>query len=166
MSLFIVDIQNLHNLTLPTWANITVYEKLQYFKALSFVWRVRTQEMKRLKIGPLLEKLVEEMSAKVEAANLILNDGSNGEEDEIPPYQDPIAYRKMYIFSAHDSTISALLDALNLFNPPHIPPYASALIIELHRTPGTGDFFVEVSIFLLVSKYFIKINITLGNPAL
>lgn len=160
MSFFTVDIQNLHNLTLPTWVNSTVYEKLEYFKALSFVWLVRTEEMKRLKIGPLLEKLVEEMRAKVEAANLILNDDSKGEEDEIPPYQDPIAYRKMYIFSGHDSTISAIFDALNLFNPEFIPPYASAIIIELHRTPETGDFFVEVSIFLLVSNCSIRINTT------
>lgn len=160
MSFFTVDIQNLHNLTLPTWVNSTVYEKLEYFKALSFVWLVRTEEMKRLKIGPLLEKLVEEMRAKVEAANLILNDDSKGEEDEIPPYQDPIAYRKMYIFSGHDSTISAIFDALNLFNPSFIPPYASAIIIELHRTPETGDFFVEVSIFLLVSNCSMQINTT------
>lgn len=91
----------------------------------------------------MLKRLVGEMEAKVNASNLILNEDDSA---QVPPYEDPILYRKMYVYSGHDSTISAILDSLNLFQPPHIPPYAAALIIELHKAPGSGEFYVEVCI--------------------
>lgn len=146
---FLVNtLQHLHNLTLPSWANSTVYEKLQLFKGLSFIWNVQTEEMKRLKVGPLLRRLLEEMKAKVDASYLILGD-DDGEFDDIQPYEDPISYRKMYIYAGHDSTITAFLETLKLFQP-HVPPYASALILELHKEPGTNDFYVEVSLLNLL----------------
>lgn len=109
--------------------------------------------MKRLKVGPLFERLVEGMRAKVEASNLIVGDDSDN-NDDTPPYQDPIIHRRMYVYSGHDSTITGLLEALNLFNPPHIPPYASAIIIELHKHPGSGEFFVEVCYLIGNSTFF------------
>ncbi|CAL8098913.1 unnamed protein product [Orchesella dallaii] len=153
--------QRFHNLTLPDWVNNTVYDQLQYFKSLSFTWKVATEEMKRLKVGPLLERLVGEMRAKVDAATLILDD------EGFSPYEDASAYRKMYIYSGHDSTISGVLHTLNLFQP-HIPVYAAALLIELHRKPDTGEFFIEFYYRndTTVEPYRLDTSAVCGSPCL
>lgn len=43
------------------------------------------------------------------------------------------AGRKMFMYSGHDTTLSALLNALGMFDPPLAPPYAAAVLVELHR---------------------------------
>jgi hypothetical protein len=41
---------------------------------------------------------------------------------------------KMHLYSGHDTTLAVLLQALNVFSP-HLPPYSSTVIIELHKKP-------------------------------
>lgn len=40
--------------------------------------------------------------------------------------------RTMYMYSAHDTTIANILNALNVFDN-HFPPYASTILVELRR---------------------------------
>lgn len=39
---------------------------------------------------------------------------------------------KLWIYSAHDTNIVALLDSLNIYNN-ELPPYAAAVILELRK---------------------------------
>lgn len=50
---------------------------------------------------------------------------------------------KAIFWSGHDQNIADLLVALNNFNEPHIPPYNSAVILELHDI--MGQYYVKVS---------------------
>ncbi|CAL8134238.1 unnamed protein product [Orchesella dallaii] len=134
--------QRKHNLTLPTWVNDTVYDQLQFCRAISFTWNVGTDEMKRLQAGPLIEKLVENMQAKMGTTTTAALKVEIDNEP-FPPRKDDSAKRKMYIYSGHDSTIAVLLHTLNLFEP-HVIEYAAALLIELHKNPDTGEFFIEL----------------------
>lgn len=51
--------------------------------------------------------------------------------------------RKMWMYSVHDMTISTLLLSLGVYNS-EIPPYASAVLIELRKTADL-DHVVTVS---------------------
>ncbi|XP_063982905.1 venom acid phosphatase Acph-1-like [Diachasmimorpha longicaudata] len=41
--------------------------------------------------------------------------------------------KKFIVWSGHDQNIGSLLVSLNNFEEPHIPPYSSAIILELHE---------------------------------
>ena len=69
-----------------------------------------TDALKRLKIGRLLHEWVS-----------LLDSVKKGEKS-----------KKMYMYSGHDTTIANVLMAFNAFNPPHVPPYCSTIILELY----------------------------------
>lgn len=75
--------------------------------------------------GALVEKLSEDM--------VLAQNGSLAQE------------RKLYLYSAHDITIVALLKALKI-TIPEVPSFASSVIIELRKS-DSGQFFVEVCHF-------------------
>lgn len=54
--------------------------------------------------------------------------------------------RSMWIYSAHDATISALLNTFGSFDI-HFPPYAAAVLLELREKAGM--YYVTVSSILL-----------------
>lgn len=51
--------------------------------------------------------------------------------------------RKLWIYSAHDTTVAAVLMALNLYNSAP-PPYTAAIIFELRKN-SANEHFVSVS---------------------
>ena len=51
--------------------------------------------------------------------------------------------QRMFVYSAHDSTLATLLLGLGVFNN-LAPPYATTALIELHNVDGNR--FVEVCI--------------------
>lgn len=53
----------------------------------------------------------------------------------------------MFMYSAHDTTVASLLNALDLFNDIP-PPYASAVIMELYKSVSNDTNFVKVSLTL------------------
>lgn len=93
-----------------------------------------TDEMKRLRVGPLLERLTK---------NMMMNETSLNEFDRARSGQ-----KKIYFFSGHDATIAGLLNTLGIFDKKR-PTFTSAIMIELHWRRGTlslqpEDKFVEV----------------------
>uniref|UniRef100_A0A1B0EX28 Uncharacterized protein n=1 Tax=Phlebotomus papatasi TaxID=29031 RepID=A0A1B0EX28_PHLPP len=82
-----------YGLKLPEWTKRFYPEKLLPLTELSYVWNVHTPEMKRLKAGPFLQKLVDEWKAASEG-NLKPKD------------------RKMYLYTGHDSSVVNVLHAL------------------------------------------------------
>ena len=79
-----------------------------------FVLGSLTHEMKRLQAGPFLSQLASDWRS--------VQDGGNV---------------KMKIFSAHDDTISFVLNSLGVFDGVP-PPYASGLIWELYQLEDTS----------------------------
>lgn len=113
-------VENAHNLTLPnwtreTWKSGTVYSKLMELRDWSFALLFNGTSLSRFKGGPLLKEFIENMQKEV-----------SGTAD--PRY-------KMYMYSGHDTTVSALLSAMSVYNH-RAPPYACAVLVELHEVSG------------------------------
>lgn len=103
-----------HNLTLPDWVNnpwagSTVYTKLTQLKDWGFALLYKGMELSRLKGGPLLKEFIQNMQ-------MVVSDGQ---------------YYRMQMYSAHDSTVAAVTDAMRVYNQ-IAPPYATAVFVELH----------------------------------
>ena len=79
-----------------------------------FVLGSLTHEMKRLQAGPFLSQLASDWRSAQDGGNV-----------------------KMKIFSAHDDTISFVLNSLGVFDGVP-PPYASGLILELYQLEDTS----------------------------
>ncbi|XP_073992427.1 venom acid phosphatase Acph-1 [Rhodnius prolixus] len=100
------------NLTLPEWTKEVYPDKLRDITAWSFQLNVWNKELKKIKGGPLLKKILNDMNALVEGK---LPEG-----------------RKLYVYAGHDSTVVNLLSALNVWEK-QIPVYNILAIMELHQ---------------------------------
>ena len=67
-------------------------------------------------LGPLVYAIVKQMEDKVAG-------------------KPEVKKRKLFVYSAHDSTISMLLSSLSVFDP-HQPSYASLVTVELRKKNG------------------------------
>ncbi|XP_071517146.1 prostatic acid phosphatase-like isoform X2 [Panulirus ornatus] len=114
-----LHIESLNNLTLPNWTH-EVLPRMKELADFSFKIVAMSKELKRLRAGPIIKEMSDHMRQKV-AGNL--------------PKQ------KMYMYSAHDITLSVLLLGLGVFNNV-APPYATTVLIELHKMDG--EHFVQM----------------------
>lgn len=64
---------------------------------------------------------------------------------------------KAMFWSAHDQNVADLLVAINNFNTPNLPPYNSALILELHEIKG--QYYVKVILMDYSNDLLIKRSI-------
>ncbi len=106
-----------------------------------------TEEMLRLKAGPLVTDIIRNMKRVIEKPS-----------EEVLKlleilFHTPAA--KLFVFSGHDTTLSPMLDALGLFNG-KIPPYAASLYFELHEI--SEKYYVKVTY-----SYFIFTNATISS---
>lgn len=118
-------IEKVHNYSVPNWTE-SFWSRLKDQSDKSFVFYTATPLLKRLRAGLILANLTNYM--KQAAAG---NSSSEGKEK----------LKKLYMYSTHDTLVSALLDALNVYDG-KAPPYCSTLILELHRD-GSGEHFVD-----------------------
>lgn len=119
----VLYIENLRNLSLPDWTNDIFPDKLVQFSAYSFHLSTIVHELKLLKSGPLIKEIVNHMAQKVN--------------------HSLIPDRTLFLYSAHDDTISSLLNSLGVFNCIS-PPYGATVLIELWETE-TLKYVVTVS---------------------
>ncbi|XDV43927.1 hypothetical protein PO909_012312 [Leuciscus waleckii] len=108
-----------HGKSLPDWVTPDVMEQLKVLKDFSYqiMFGVYAQKEKcRLQGGLLLNQIIQSLSAAAD-----------------PHTKQQL---KMMVYSAHDTTIVALQEALNVFNGLQ-PPFASCHLIELHQENGT-----------------------------
>eukprot|EP00096_Caligus_rogercresseyi_P013635 TRINITY_DN6265_c0_g1_i1.p1 TRINITY_DN6265_c0_g1~~TRINITY_DN6265_c0_g1_i1.p1 ORF type:complete len:423 (-),score=74.06 TRINITY_DN6265_c0_g1_i1:202-1470(-) len=103
-------IEELYNKSLPEWTKRVYPEPLNTISALSFLSPTWTEELKRLKSGPLITQLLENFEGALDPKG--------------PSF---------IMYSGHDTTVAALLNSLGVF-PAQIPPYASCVIMEVHST--------------------------------
>jgi lysosomal acid phosphatase len=124
-----------NNIKLPLWIadNKTVKEYLHYdYFDLEARLFMNSSLLVRLGGGPLLRTMLKNMQDKI--------------DDRIT--------NKMFIYSAHDTTIMALLAALNVFDGVE-PRYASLVILDLYEYIQSG-----------ISKHYVKAFYLNGGPDL
>jgi len=116
-------IESVYNKPLPNWTTTVYPDKMKHMKDLSFKLSTYTDEMKRLRGGPIIQNILDHF-----------NDYIAGKHQ-----------RKMLMYSGHDTTLSGLLNSLGMFEPPIGPPYASAILIELKKSTDGDQYFVTFS---------------------
>jgi hypothetical protein len=114
-----IRIERLHDMYIPDWAedNYDVMEEVCRIRL--FYWFPDNQTRK-LRGGPLLGEMVTNMQTKI-----------SGTDDDM----------RIYVFSAHDTTLAPFLWNLNIFNG-LIPPLASCVLVELHELQD--QFYVQI----------------------
>ena len=118
-------IEHNNNFTLPNWA-VSVFNnpKFKELRDYSFVIDTYTPELKRLKGGPFLKKVVSDCDKVISGT------------------MDP-AGMKMFMYSAHDTTVAPILHTLDLFDPPIAPNYAATILFELIERDNV--FYLKIS---------------------
>ncbi|XP_016092699.1 lysosomal acid phosphatase [Sinocyclocheilus grahami] len=114
-----------HGMRPPDWVTSSVMEALKVLKNFGFqiLFGVyKRKEKCRLQGGLLLDQIIKNLS----------NAAAPNSKQEV----------KMMVYSAHDTTIVALQEALDVFNGLQ-PPYASCHLIELHQEEN-GLFTVQM----------------------
>ena len=104
---------------------LKVVEQLFPSREMAFRYSYDSPVIKRLKAGGLVRELNKNIESLVKDRNNM----------------------KLYVYSAHDTTLTALMMALDIFNG-KIPPYGATLLIELHEKwnsaqNNTNEYFVR-----------------------
>ncbi|XP_031639554.1 prostatic acid phosphatase-like [Contarinia nasturtii] len=119
-------IETMQNKTLPDWAKKEYNDPnglLYNIGKLKLMISTYTKELARLRIGFLIKEMFEHFTQKIN--NTMKPD------------------RSLWIYSAHDLTIVNVLNALGVFDPVHIPPYASSLHLELYRN-SANEHYIQI----------------------
>ncbi len=116
-------IEQLYNLTLPAWTKKVYPEQMQELHDLSFKLSTWTLEMKRLRAGPLIQSIVDFFEGFI---------------------AEQVTF-KMLMYSGHDTTVSSLLNALGMFDPPVAPAYAAMVIMELFKAGDNTTYEIKFS---------------------
>ncbi|XP_011370515.1 prostatic acid phosphatase isoform X1 [Pteropus medius] len=114
--------ERVHNFTLPSWATgdaMTKLKELSELSLLSLYGIHKQKEKSRLQGGVLIDEILNNMERATQ----------------------PLNHRKLVMYSAHDTTVSGLQMALDVFNG-ILPPYASCHLMELYLEKG--EYFVEM----------------------
>lgn len=128
------DIQSLYStlraeeefgLQLPAWTKKYYPERLLPLTKLSYVYSVYTDEMKKFKAGPFIQKMQREWRERSTGA--------------LKP-----ADRKMFLYTGHDSTIVNVLHALDVWRADQLPVYGIMAIFELVEDTRTNQWGVQI----------------------
>lgn len=129
------DVQSLYNtlrteeeygLKLPDWTAAYYPEPMFSVTTRSYMYNVWTAEMKKLKGGPFVTKVVKEWQDKVSGA--------------LKPKD-----RKIYLYTGHDSSIVNVMSTFNVWEE-QFPGYAIMGIFELLQDKATGEYGVQMYI--------------------
>ncbi|KAM9343506.1 lysophosphatidic acid phosphatase type 6 [Pholidichthys leucotaenia] len=90
-----------------------------------YIYEPSKREILQLCVGPVLQLLSDNIEEKLR--------GSSSQPN-----------RKLFLYSAHDTTLFPCLMALGIFDMKW-PPYAAELTLELHQSRQTDEAFVKVS---------------------
>lgn len=111
---------------LPEWTKDYFPKRMQFLAEQSYVYNAYTPEMQKIKGGPFLRKMYDEMLAK-QAGSLKPKD------------------RGMFIYNGHDWTVGNILSALGVWKR-QMPRFAVMAIFETHKNTQTGEHYVEVKL--------------------
>ncbi|KAL3862397.1 hypothetical protein ACJMK2_008366 [Sinanodonta woodiana] len=125
--------QNEHNMSLPAWS-----QKGDNWRRLMQLINVSAiiefpQIIARLKGGYLVYQMAQNIKAKLLGIRKV-------DKIKEPATHDGTMFAdKIYIFSAHDSTVNALMQTMKIFNNIN-PPYNALFMMELHRNSDQGHY--------------------------
>ncbi|XP_042521852.1 prostatic acid phosphatase [Dipodomys spectabilis] len=114
--------EGVHNFTLPSWATedtMTKLKELSELSLLSLYGIHKQKEKSRLQGGVLVKEILKHLKSATQTEK----------------------YRKLVMYSAHDTTVSGLQMALDVYNG-ILPPYAACHLMELYQEKG--EYFVEM----------------------
>lgn len=127
------DIQSLYStlraetefgLRLPKWTQEYYPNKLTNLTDLSYIYNIYTDEMKQLKAGPFIQKLVTEFENK--------RDGTLKPKD-----------LKISLYTGHDSSVVNVLAGLNVWEK-QFPTYGIMALFEMVRDKKSGEIGVQM----------------------
>lgn len=107
----VLVIESIHQMKLPEWTKEVFPDPITEMSAIAFQTPSVLPELARLQSGPLLREVLKGCQAKV--AGTMKPD------------------RGIWMFSAHDTTVSDFLNILRVFDPPHNPPFTATVMLEL-----------------------------------
>lgn len=113
-----------YGLKLPKWTQQYYPDRLTNLTDLSYIYNVYTDEMKQLKAGPFIKKLVTEFKNK--------RDGT------LKPKE-----LKISLYTGHDSSVVNILSALSVWEQ-QFPTYGIMALWELMRDKKSGELGVQM----------------------
>ncbi|XP_030388049.1 venom acid phosphatase Acph-1 [Scaptodrosophila lebanonensis] len=116
--------QENYGLKLPDWTKDYYPDKMLPLAAQSYLYDAYTPELRKLKGGFYLDHMYEQMQARANG-NLEPSD------------------RRMFLYCAHDWTVTNILSALGVWQP-QMPRFSALIAFELHKNDDTGEYFVEI----------------------
>lgn len=125
------DVIGIHNflksqeecgLELPDWTKTFYPEKLRELSCEAWKYFVHNDSLKKMLGGNFLEKLVQDWEDKME------NKTS----------------KKLFFYSAHESTVVSILGACNVWKSSMLPEYGIAVIFELSQNKKSGEYGVQI----------------------
>lgn len=108
----VLFIEQKNNKTLPDWTKTVFPEPLSLLSSYAFASQTYNRVLARLKSGPLVKDILERFQNKTQGT--------------LKPD------RSLRIYSAHDTTVANLLNALRLFEL-HNPPFRACVLLELRE---------------------------------
>ncbi|XP_012263524.2 venom acid phosphatase Acph-1-like [Athalia rosae] len=134
----LVVAQQAMNLTLSEWTTDSVVKKMSEVTVLYYAIRSYTTQAKRLNGGPMVRQFIE---------NMRLESADRAREKS----------RKIYLYSAHEVTISSYLQALGITEQ-KIPFYGTAIMIE--RLEDTeGKIYVRMILWTGVTEQLVTLRL-------
>jgi len=118
-----------HNQSVPSWLTSDVNDWLMKVSAWQMYEMFDGETERRLTGGPLVKHMLSNIKEKL----AFLPNPSQADQDCVVEWNKTTERKKLILFSAHDTTISALLKTLNIsdFDWEVSPPYASSVMVEL-----------------------------------
>lgn len=113
-----------YGLRLPKWTQEYYPDKLTNLTDLSYIYNVYTDELKQLKAGPFIKKLVTEFENK--------RDGKLKPKD-----------LKISLYTGHDSSVVNVLSGFNVWEQ-QFPTYGIMALWELARDKKSGELGVQM----------------------
>ncbi|XP_031629659.1 prostatic acid phosphatase-like [Contarinia nasturtii] len=120
----VLIVQMQHNKILPDWVQKAIEPNGTMESIASFRYKMRTntKELARLQSGFLIKEMFEHFAQKINST--------------LEPN------RSVWFYSAHDHTISNLMNSFGLFEP-HVPPFASSVHLELYKV-GEKEHYIQI----------------------
>lgn len=123
----VLSIQQNYGLELPEWSDDVFPDDMLAVRIRSFQLITETPYMKRIRGGPIVTEIFNQMIAK-----------QNGDLS-----------RKIMIFSAHDKTLASAMNALGVYNQTEpLPDFGATLVFELYCGSSHKECIVNVSVML------------------
>ncbi|GLV36906.1 uncharacterized protein CBL_02259 [Carabus blaptoides fortunei] len=138
-----------YGLKLPDWTKKFYPDTLESLTEYSYIVNAYNDKLKRLKGGVLLKKLLVDWHQVAKNSTKHVDSAlehllkSKEWIQAAAQYGDVSDERKLFVYAGHDSTITNLLSALNVWEQ-QIPNYGITVMLELLKKHSTNEYGVQI----------------------